>query len=113
MKKVFIAATIIAIIGTIISCSKTSDYTPDCSTTKSYATDVSPVITSTCATNSGCHAAGSSQGPGALTNYQQVFNNRSAIRSSVASGMMPQDGSLSASQKNALLCWIDNGAPNN
>lgn len=106
-------ALLIATTVLIIACSKTSDFTPDCSTSKSYATEVSPVIVSTCATNSGCHAAGSTRGPGALTTYQQVYNNRFQIRSSVASGSMPENGSLSASEKNAILCWIDNGAANN
>jgi hypothetical protein len=26
---------------------------------------------------------------------------------------MPQGSSLSTSQKNSILCWIDSGAPNN
>jgi hypothetical protein len=26
---------------------------------------------------------------------------------------MPQNGSLTSSEKNAIICWIDNGAPNN
>jgi len=26
---------------------------------------------------------------------------------------MPLNATLTATQKNAILCWIDNGAPNN
>jgi hypothetical protein len=26
---------------------------------------------------------------------------------------MPMNGSLTAAEKNAILCWIDNGAANN
>jgi hypothetical protein len=87
--------------------------TPDCSTPKSYSTDVGPIIQSYCASNSGCHATGSHEGPGALTSFQQVYNNRTSIRSSVANGSMPENTRLSAEQKNGILCWIDNGANNN
>ena len=99
-----------------LSCSKSSDSPPantNCNTTKTYSMDVSPIIQSTCAISSGCHAVGSNSGPGALTNFTQVFNARVAIRGSVASGIMPQGGSLSTTQKNAIICWIDSGAPNN
>jgi hypothetical protein len=107
---------IVLLIG-FSSCSKTADTTTaagDCNgTQKSFTNDISPIVQSTCAINSGCHASGSSNGPGALTNYQQVFNARAAIRIVVANGSMPQNGSLSTSQKNSILCWIDNGATNN
>jgi hypothetical protein len=115
MKKLI--AIIIVITAVVVSCSKstsTSTTTVDCSgTAKSYATDVSPIITTYCATNSGCHGTGSSQGPGALTSYAQVYSARAAIRISVANGTMPQNTTLSAVQKNAILCWIDNGSSNN
>jgi hypothetical protein len=26
---------------------------------------------------------------------------------------MPQSGTITQAQKNAFICWIDNGAPNN
>ena len=78
---------------------------------KSFATDVNPIIQSTCATNSGCHALGSREG--ALTTYQQVYDRRSAIYAEVQSGRMPEEGSLSALWRNAILCWIENGAQNN
>ena len=109
-----IVITVLSIF-VLIACSKNvgSDYTADCSTTKSYAADVSPVIQSYCAFNSGCHGSSSSHGPGTLTSYQQVYNSRGAIRTAVANGSMPQNSSLSAAQKNAIICWIDNGATNN
>jgi hypothetical protein len=99
------------------SCSKEDNgggASVDCATVtnKAYAADISPIIQSTCAV-SGCHAAGSFNGPGALTGYTEIFNARTAIRSAVASGRMPQSGSLSTGQKNSIICWIDSGAPNN
>ena len=112
MKKIVI--TVFGFGVLLLSCGKNKvNYTPDCSTPKFYAADVSPIILSYCATNSGCHASGSSNGPGALTIYAQVYNARSDIRKAVANGSMPQNGSLTNDQKNAILCWIDSGAPNN
>lgn len=116
MKKM-ISCLLTGFLLTVASCSKDNDggggTTLDCTPVpKSFATDVNPVIQASC-NLAGCHASGSLNGPGALTNYTQVFNARSAIRSSVASGRMPQGSSLSTAQKNSILCWIDSGAPNN
>jgi len=85
----------------------------DCSTVpKSFSTNVFPIIQNSCAI-SGCHNAGSVNGPGPLTNYTQVFNARNQIRTAVANGTMPKTGSLTTAQKNSIICWIDSGAPNN
>ena len=115
MKKLIVSLVLLTIL--IIACSKSNDSSSsatDCSgATKSFATDVNPVIQSFCTTNSGCHASGSTNGPGALTTYQQIFNNRSSIRVAVTNGSMPQNSSLSTSQKSAIICWIDNGAADN
>lgn len=120
MKKLSLLTAIVLIV--FVSCKKSSPAgggttggggTLDCgSVTRSWSTEVSAIISSSCAT-AGCHAAGSANGPGALTNYTAVYNSRSNIRSVVANGSMPKGGSLGASQKTALLCWIDQGAANN
>lgn len=120
MTKAFaIIITAIFIIFISTSCSKdggsgSGGNTPDCSTitNKAFTADVNPVIQSRC-NISGCHASGSFNGPGSITNYTEVFNARSTIRAAIASDKMPQGGPLSTSQKNSILCWIDNGAPNN
>lgn len=115
MKKAIIIATVFVLIIGIIACSKSNDNntaTITCSGAQSFSTDVNPIIQSFCAI-SGCHASGSTNGPGALTTYQQIFNNRSEIRTAVANGSMPQNSTLSSSQKSAIICWIDNGATNN
>jgi hypothetical protein len=107
--------TAVLFVG-VCSCSKQEkqDITIDCSgPAKSFAIDVQPVIQSTCNDDSGCHGTGSTNGPGPLLNYSRVFNARSSIRSAVVSGRMPLNSSLTAEQKNAILCWIDSGAPNN
>src|SRR3982750_830396 len=86
--------------------------TPTCTGTQSFTNDVNPIIESTCAI-SGCHATGSFNGPGALTNYSQIFNARLAIRTAIANGTMPKTGTLSTSERNTIICWIDNGAQSN
>ena len=119
MKKLLFTSIAMGLI--FFSCSKSNTGggnnngggTLDCSNVPKTFADVNPVFQSTCAANSGCHGAGSVNGPGPLLNYTQIFNDRVAIRGAVASGTMPQGSSLPSSQKNSILCWIDNGAPNN
>jgi hypothetical protein len=79
---------------------------------KAFAANASPLFQTYC-NQSGCHNAGSSNGPGPLTNYTQIFNARTAIRAAVQSGIMPKNTTLTAAQKNTIICWIDSGAPNN
>jgi hypothetical protein len=117
MKKALIITLVFAFtVFLSISCSKDggSGNSVDCSTVsnKAFAADVSPIVQGRCNIVS-CHAAGSTNGPGALTNYSEVFNARSAIRSAVSTGTMPQGSTLSTAQKNSIICWIDSGAPNN
>ena len=87
--------------------------TNNCTSTPSYASTVSALFTSKCATNSGCHGTGSNAGPGALTTYAQIYNARVSCNSSISSGSMPKGMTLSAADKTALLCWFAGGAPNN
>jgi hypothetical protein len=92
--------------GLWTGCSKDStsnSYTPTCDgTVKSYLSDVAPVIQSAC---SGCHQNYSS--------YSQLYASRGSVRSVIVSGSMPRGSSLSTAQKDAIVCWIDNGAANN
>src|SRR4030095_3519375 len=88
-----------AVFSVLFSCSKSggdaATNSIDCTgAAKSFSSDVNPIIQSTCATNAGCHGAGSRNGPGELLTYSQAFGARSTIRSAVLSGLMPQTGSL-------------------
>lgn len=124
MKKALIYSISTLMLLTIfIGCSKSSGggtggggggFTVNCSTitNKAFTADVNPIVQSICAV-SGCHAAGSTNGPGGLTNYSQVFNARSNIRTAIANGSMPQGTTLSDAQRGSIICWIDSGAPNN
>ncbi len=98
------------------ACSKDKDdfVVADCTTntSKSFATNVNPIIQSTC-NNPGCHNAGSTNGPGPLTNYSQISSSASAIRAAIVSGSMPKNSSLNAAQKSSIICWVDAGALNN
>lgn len=112
IKKIFVIATV---LGCFYACTKETEATTsdDCSSTpKSFSTDVNPIIQASCA-SAGCHGSGSNRGPGELLTYSQVFNARSAIGSAVSSGRMPKGRTLTSSEKTAILCWIDNGSPNN
>jgi len=114
MKRIFL----LLFLGSVLyGCSKSNAgggtiTTPTCEGTKSFATDVNPIIQSTCAISS-CHAAGSFNGPGPLTSYAQISANSVAIRTAIANGTMPKTGSLTTAQRNTIVCWIDNGAPSN
>lgn len=118
MTKAFATALILALpVFITISCSKDNSdgsTSVDCSTVtnKAFAADINPIIQSSC-NISGCHAPGSFNGPGALTNYAQISAAASSIKTAVSSGRMPQGSSLSTSQKNSIICWVNSGAPNN
>lgn len=120
MNKIFLGSILFSTLLLVQSCSKdssdnnsTSGNTIDCNgAVKTFSTDANPLIQTFCNLAS-CHASGSSNGPGPLTNYTQVFNARSAIRSAVVSGGMPRNTTLTLAQKTAIVCWIDSGAPNN
>ncbi len=117
VKALTIISAIVLFVCISISCSKGGGGgTPslDCNTVpnKAFTNDVSPIFQSSCAII-GCHEAGSINGPGPLTSYNEIFNARTAIQTAVSAGTMPKTGSLATSQKNSLLCWIQGGAPNN
>lgn len=115
MKQLLIPVLIVALMAGF-SCKKknksSESYTPDCSgATPKYSANVSGIIQANCASAS-CHGVGSTKGPGQLTAYASVKNSAAAIRASVVNGSMPKNSSMSAEQKNAIVCWIDAGANN-
>lgn len=77
-----------------------------------FSADVNPLIQTYC-NQPACHDAGSTNGPGPLTNYTEVYNVRDRIKGQVEAGLMPQNATLTVTQKNTILCWISRGAPNN
>ena len=116
MKRIFLYSFAVALLAFFISCSKSGsdDSTPAnaCDgVAKTFSGNVNPIVQTFC-NQAGCHNTGSVNGPGPLTNYTQVFSARSAIRAAVQSGIMPKNATLSTTQKNTIICWIDSGAPN-
>ena len=101
----------VMIIG---SCNKTSTAPPSpCDgVDKNFSIHVNPIIQTFC-NQAACHNPGSTNGPGQLTIYAEIFNNRAAIKAQVEAGLMPQNTTLTAAQKNSIICWIESGAPNN
>jgi hypothetical protein len=78
----------------------------------SFSVNVAPIIQTNCAV-SGCHATGSTNGPGPLTSYTQIKNAAVQIKQAVVSRFMPQGSSLTNAQIKTISCWVDAGAPNN
>ncbi|HEY8897906.1 MAG TPA: hypothetical protein VIM79_23940 [Niastella sp.] len=78
----------------------------------SYSASISQIIQTNCAV-SGCHADGSTNGPGALTSYDKIRNAAVDIKSAVVTGLMPQGGKLTSTQIRTISCWVDHGAANN
>lgn len=79
-----------------------------------YATDIVPIINTSCAT-SGCHVAGGS-GPGDFTTYTGLkakVNNGSFENRVLVQKNMPPSGPLSDCTEAKLQKWIDDGALNN
>ena len=116
MKKLHLGLLFFAIAASIIivSCSKSSDtantaVSATCNPNTSFSQTVLPILNSTC-NLSGCHDPNNAA---ELNNYQVVHDNAAQIKASVVSGRMPKGKTFNATDKNALLCWIDNGAKNN
>jgi len=106
MKKILVILLLSFVVFT--GCKKDNttspvSYTPSCSgAAKSYKNDVAPIIASAC---SGCHQN--------YNTYSQMKSSAAAVRSVIVTGAMPKGSSLSTAQKDAVVCWIDNGTSNN
>lgn len=105
MKKIIAFSSVIA----MAACKKESSTSLTCDSNLSFSSTVQPVLVSKCAT-SGCH---NGSGMANLSTYNNAKNEASSIRTSVENGSMPRGGSLTSAEKTAILCWIQNGTPNN
>lgn len=91
----------------------TPPFVPNCTgAATSFSADVTPIFQTVCG-QTDCHNPGSVNGPGTLLSYAQISSAKSLIRAAIISGAMPKTGTLSAAQKNSIICWIDAGAANN
>jgi len=78
----------------------------------SFSKDVLPIVQQRCALG-GCHAAGSVNTGGALTNYTEINSKSARIKTSVLNRSMPKGTSLTTAEIQLISCWISSGAPNN
>jgi len=93
------------------SCSKSSNGSTSgtCDPNVSFSTQLLPLLNQKC-NFSGCHDNSSAA---ALSTYVTVRDGATQIKQSVVAGRMPRNGSLTATQKSIITCWVDNGAKNN
>jgi len=75
--------------------------------TITFSVNVKPIIDSRCVQ---CHNG--NRFPD-LRTFENVKNNANLVKSEVASRSMPQGSSLTQAQIDAIVCWVDNGTPNN
>lgn len=118
MKRANLIILLISIIFFVARCGKSSTggstVTDPClGLSFKFAADVQPIFNSTCSNSSFCHGTNSTNSGGPLTDYNKIFLKRSDIKGQINAGLMPRNGSLTADQKNKIICWIDSGAPNN
>jgi hypothetical protein len=109
---------IIALVALCIGCKKNiadPGVTPQtCDGIDSrFSAKVFPIIQASCASSAGCHGNGSTNGPGPLTSFALIRNASAAIKTAVVSGQMPLGGSLTTQEKNAIICWVNSGTPDN
>jgi hypothetical protein len=82
-------------------------------TSPSFANVVLPLMQNFCAT-SGCHVTGGSA-PFVIAVYADAQPRADRIKARVTAQTMPPNGSpaLSSSQIDAIVAWVDGGAPDN
>ena len=86
MKKKLIVVAVYGLMFFITGCGKgrSNNPTPDppnpcASLSPKFAADVQPIINATCTTSPNCHATGSTNKGGPLTDYNKIFAKRSDI----------------------------------
>lgn len=91
----------------------------NCTTQVSYATDVLPIINSSCAIvgDGGCHNGGNGDSRdwrvfARVQSHALQIKDR-VMRTPGTPGHMPPNGSLSSDQVRLISCWVDQGAQNN
>jgi hypothetical protein len=79
-------------------------------TNTSWVNDVRPILANKCVT---CHPGGGTSDD--WGKYSSVFSKRDKIKTRASAGTMPPAGNtqLTASEKALIVCWIDDGAPEN
>ncbi len=106
MKYIIFLLTVAILFG----CKKSDVQNPTtCDPQISYSSKVKSIFVNNC-TASGCHDGVDLS---SLSDYLVARDASQQIRTAVKNGVMPRNSSLSASDKDAIICWIDNGSKNN
>lgn len=102
---------LLIVVVAILSCSKNVSDTTNttCDPNTSFTNTVKPILDKSC-NMKGCHDDFVIT---ALNNFQTVHDGANQIKVSIQSGRMPKSNSLTTAEKNAIYCWVDNGAKNN
>ena len=110
-KQLFIIAISFSLSIISVQCSKKTDIKValTCDPMISFSNTVKPILDRNCNT-AGCH---DDQVITALNTFQIVHDGAAQIRLSISTGKMPKNRTISDADKNAIFCWIDNGAKNN
>ena len=105
----------LSLIKTWIEQGAKDNFCSSCDTTNvSFIDMIKPLFTTSCATSSGCHGNGSSNGT--LVSYDQIkamADNGSIMNRVVVRQDMPPGGGLTSCDVNSIRIWLENGAPNN
>ncbi len=76
----------------------------------SYTSTIKPIINNSCAVT-GCHDGSTAQTN--FTSFSNVQGKAADIKSRTQSGSMPKNSTLTQAQKDAIACWVDDGAIDN
>lgn len=80
-----------------------------CDPSTSYKNKVKAILISNC-TSSGCHDGNPLP---SLADYLTAHDAAQQIKTAVSNGVMPKNATMNATDKAALICWLQNGAQNN
>jgi hypothetical protein len=86
-----------------------SPKTPCSETEISFGLTISPIIQQNCAIDD-CH--GGKQFPD-FRQFSLIQENAQRIKQQVVNRTMPPDRSLTQAQIDSIVCWVDNGTPQN
>jgi hypothetical protein len=75
----------------------------------SFQDSIKPIIDNSCAV-SGCHNGSISPD---LRSFATIQARANSIKSRTANGSMPRGSTLTQAQKDAIACWVNDGAPQN
>jgi hypothetical protein len=105
------AISFLTIITLLAGCKKSEQVqsSTGCDAQISYSAKVKSIFVANC-TASGCHDGVDLP---SLAEYLTAKDASQQIKIAVKNGVMPRNGILSAPDKAAIICWIDNGAKNN